>query len=86
MTSVCRPLAVQALRKPVCSFGQVPSKDTPLFGGWGDIQICSQHLSALRSGAQSGMQPCPAATGLGHTFKRAHAGQLLGGMVAGCST
>ena len=46
MTSVCRPLAVQALRKPVCSFGQVPSRDTPLFGGWGDIQICSQHLSA----------------------------------------
>ena len=34
MTSVCKPEAVQALRKPVCTMGQVLSALEPLFGGW----------------------------------------------------
>ena len=42
MTWACSELALQALKNPVCTLGQVPTqpKLTPLFGGCARIQTC----------------------------------------------
>ena len=48
MSCASRPLAVQALKKPVCTLGR-PMSGRPLLGGCAHIQNCSHRhkLSAL---------------------------------------
>ena len=47
MTSVCRPPAVQALKKPVCTLGWVPRTLNPRLGGCAHIQTCQPHHQTL---------------------------------------
>ena len=70
MTSVCKPEAVQALWKPVCTMGQVLSALEPLFGGWALIHTyksphelpCTCQATAGLCRAEAGVQEavgCP---------------------------